>query len=108
MGGEIAGTLNLGATFKDVPGGTAHRTFTGNGNYKDQSGNVAIAISKATAAITVTPYNVSYDGHTHTARGTATGVCGVNLSAGLTLSGTTHADAGAYNSDAWSFAGGTN
>ena len=44
IGGESAGTLNLGASFKDVPGGTAHWVFTGNGNYKDQSGDVTIVI----------------------------------------------------------------
>ena len=108
VGGENAGTLNLGATFKDVPGGTAHWVFTGNGNYKDQSGDVAIVITKATASITVTPYSVIYDGKAHTATGTATGVDGADLSAALNLSGTTHTNAGIYNGDAWSFAGGTN
>ena len=44
----------------------------------------------------------------HTATGTATGVGGADLSAGLNLTGTTHTDAGDYPSDAWSFAGGTN
>jgi hypothetical protein len=46
VGGESAGTLSLGATFKDVPGGTAHWAFTGNGNYKDQSGDVNIVITR--------------------------------------------------------------
>jgi hypothetical protein len=45
IGGENAGTLILGATFTNVPGGMAHWVFTGNGNYKDQSGNVAITIN---------------------------------------------------------------
>src|SRR2546427_6769278 len=31
-----------------------------------------------------------------------------SLSASLALTGTTHTNAGAYNGDAWSFAGGTN
>jgi hypothetical protein len=44
IGGESAGTLDLGETFKNVPGGTAHWFFTGNGNYNDQSGVVAINI----------------------------------------------------------------
>jgi hypothetical protein len=51
----------------------------------------------------VTPYTVTYDGTSHTATGTATGVNGANLSAGLTLSGTTHTSAGTYASDSWSF-----
>jgi hypothetical protein len=82
--------------------------FTGGTNYNDQSGDVSITINKATASITVTPYNVTYDGAAHTATATATGVGGVNLIAQLTLSGTTHTNAGTYNGDAWSFAGGTN
>src|SRR5207244_1616829 len=77
-------------------------------NYKDQSGEVAIAISKANATIVVTPYNVYYDTFAHTATGTATGPGGVDLSAGLNLGGTTHTLPGNYPSDAWSFAGGTN
>jgi hypothetical protein len=51
---------------------------------------------------------VFYDASAHTATGTATGVAGANLSAQLTLSGTTHMPAGTYGSDAWSFAGGNN
>ncbi|PWB68974.1 MAG: hypothetical protein C3F07_20770 [Anaerolineales bacterium] len=52
VGGEDAGVLNLGATFKDVPGGTANWTFTGNGNYNDQSGSVAITITKRPITVT--------------------------------------------------------
>jgi hypothetical protein len=44
IGGENPGTLSLGSTFRNVPGGTAHWTFTGNGNYEDESGSVAIQI----------------------------------------------------------------
>ena len=107
LGGENAGTLTLGSTFKDAPGGTAYWVFTGNGNYKNQSGEVAIAISKATASIAVTPYSVTYDGRAHTATGTATGVespSPTNLGSLLNLSGTTHANPGSYT-DTWTFAG---
>ena len=82
--------------------------LTGNNNYKDNSGDVKVIINKANASITVTPYSVTYDGSPHIATGTATGVGGENLAAGLTLSGTTHTNVGAYNGDAWSFSGGTN
>jgi hypothetical protein len=34
-GVDISGSLNLGSTFTNVPGGTAHWTFT-NSNYNDQ------------------------------------------------------------------------
>ncbi len=60
-------------------------------------------MKQATASISVTPYNVTYDGNPHTAMGTATGVGGIDLSADLNLSGTTHTHAGTYNGDAWSF-----
>jgi hypothetical protein len=73
------------------------------GNYANASGTVSDTISKAAATINVTPYNVTYDGNPHTAAGTATGVGGVSLIADLTLSGTTHTDAGSYPSDPWSF-----
>ncbi len=102
IGGESAGTLNLGMTYKDVPGGLAHWVFTGNGNYKDQSGDVAVVISKANASISVASYSVIYDALAHTATGTATGVLGETLS-GLDLSGTSHSDPGDYLSDPWTF-----
>jgi hypothetical protein len=44
------GTLALGETFTNVPGGTAYWTYTGGNNYTNQNGNVAITISKATQA----------------------------------------------------------
>ena len=40
--------LDLGASFTNVPGGTAHWTFTGGANYNVVSGDAAIAIAKAT------------------------------------------------------------
>ena len=51
----------------------------------------------------VTPYNVTYDGNAHTATGTATGVGELDLSGSLTLSGTTHTNAGDYPADPWTF-----
>jgi hypothetical protein len=74
-----------------------------NGNYANASGTVSDKINQAAATIVVTPYNVTYDGNPHTATGTATGVGGANLNADLTLSGTTHTDAGSYTTDSWSF-----
>jgi YDG domain len=47
-GGNADGsTLDLGATFKFVPGGIADWSFTGGANYNDQSGSVAIVITTA-------------------------------------------------------------
>src|SRR5207237_102217 len=70
--------------------------------------STAVTINKANATFVVTPYAVTYDGSAHTATGTATGVGGVDLSAGLNLGATIHTNAGAYNGDAWTFSGGTN
>ena len=75
-GGDSAG-LNLGASFTNVPGGTANWTFTGDGNYNDASGTAAIVITKADATVTVNGYTGVYDGAAHGATGTATGVGGV-------------------------------
>ena len=58
----------------------------------------------------MTPYSVTYDGNSHTATGSATGVetSPADLTSLLDLSGTTHTDAGDYPSDAWTFAGNAN
>ncbi len=99
-GVDLSSGVTLGASFTNVPGGTAQWTFS-YANYNNQSGNAAIDISKASAVISVTPYSVTYDGAPHTATGTATGVNGQNLS-GLDPSGTTHTGAGTYT-DSWTF-----
>jgi hypothetical protein len=76
-------------------------SFAGNGNYNPSSGTVHDQINKAVATVNVTPYNVTYDGNSHVATGTAKGVQGESL-AGLVLSGTAHTDAGPYT-DSWTF-----
>ena len=97
--------LSLGASFSNVPGGTASWTFTDvTGNYSNAAGTAAIVISKANATIVVTPYSVTYNGAAHTATGTATGAGGANLSGLLVLSGTTHTNAGT-TTDTWTFPG---
>src|SRR5262249_5088546 len=43
--GEVLGGLDLGASFSNVPGGTAHWVFTdATGNYNNDAGDVAIVI----------------------------------------------------------------
>src|SRR5207248_11215539 len=86
--------------------------FTGGINY-NTLGNTTItdSIGKATAAILVTPYTVTYDGHPHTAG--VTSITGVNGETGVTvgavdLSNTTHTNAGTYSSDYWFFTGTAN
>jgi hypothetical protein len=100
-GVDLSASLNFGSTFTNVPGGTAHWTFTGGTNYNDASGDVAIVINKANPTCSVTPYSVTYDGNAHTASGSCSGVNGEGLS-GLDLSGTTHTNAGIYT-DTWTF-----
>ena len=55
-----------------------------------------------TPTINITPYNTIYDGQSYTATGTVTGVNGESL-IGLDLSQTTHANAGIYGGDTWTF-----
>ena len=99
--------LDLGASFTDVPGGTANWTFTSpSTNYSDQSGTAAIVITKANPSCDVDGYLVTYNGNPHTATGNCVGVKGETLS-GLDLTGTTHTNAGTYT-DSWSFTGSTN
>jgi predicted extracellular nuclease len=49
---DLISLLSLGATFTNVPGGTAHWTFAGNTNYAPASGDATITITKATPTIT--------------------------------------------------------
>ena len=101
-GNPLAG-LDLGASFTDVPGGTASWTFTSPSvNYNSDAGSVAIDITPIDATCVVTGYDVTLDYLTHTATGSCAGLGGVDLSAGLDLSGTTHSSVGLY-SDAWTF-----
>ncbi len=105
-GVDVSAGLNLGVTFTDVPGGTANWAFTGGTNYNDQSGLVSIVINKADALVSVNGYTGTYDAAAHGATGTATGVGGVDLGAGLNLGATfTDVPGGTAN---WTFAGGTN
>jgi hypothetical protein len=49
---DLNSLLHLGASFTNVPGGTAHWTFDGNENYNSTSGNIAITITKAPLTVT--------------------------------------------------------
>jgi MBG domain (YGX type) len=102
VGGEEPGVLDLGESFMNVPGGIAHWSFTDNGNYNDQSGEVEIEISKANPSCEVTAYSLEFDRESHTASGACLGVDN-NPLAGLDFSGTTHAAIGIYTDDPWAF-----
>jgi hypothetical protein len=76
VGGVDLPGLDLGEQFTNVPGGTAHWTFTGGTNYEDASGSVAITINKATATVTVLGGEYTYNGYSHPATASAAGVSG--------------------------------
>ncbi len=105
-GESLTGLLNLGSSFTDVPGGTAHWTFAGNTNYKSASGDVPITITQADASITVNGYTGIYDGNPHGATGSATGVKGESLTGLLSL-GSSFTDVPGGTAH-WTFAGNTN
>jgi hypothetical protein len=76
---DLSSLLNLGASFTDAPGGTAHWTFAGNTNYAPASGNAAIVIARGPSSTTVTcPGSVTYAGAALTPCSVA--VTGINLS----------------------------
>src|SRR5207253_1591454 len=68
-------------------------------------------IGKADASVVVAAYDMTYDGHDHTA--TVTSITGVNGEVDATVgtvdvSHTTHKNAGTYNADYWTFTGTAN
>jgi hypothetical protein len=82
---ETLAGLDLGMSYTNVPGGTAHWVFTDvTGNYNNGAGDVAITITKANATFDVQGYSGAYDGAAHGATGTAKGVLTETL-AGLDL-----------------------
>ena len=117
-GADLSADLDLSAT-QHTNAGTYFDGYSFNdpsGNYIDASGILFVedTIRQAHATVTVTPYSVTYDGQAHIATGTATGIGGEDLSAGLILdyvgnpsldvpSGTVHTNAGDYSNDVWLF-----
>ena len=101
-GEPLAGLELSGTTHTNAGTYTDPWTFTDvTGNYNDFSGTVTDSISKADPTCEVTPYDLTYDGNSHTATGACLGVDGEPL-AGLDLSSTAHTDAGVYT-DPWTF-----
>ena len=98
--------LSLGDSFTDVPGGTAHWTFT-DINYEPQSGDVQIVINKASSTTTVScPESVTYAGDAQTpCTVTIVGAGGLNSSASATY--TNNVNAGTATAS-YEFAGDTN
>ncbi|SIO62603.1 Cadherin domain-containing protein [Singulisphaera sp. GP187] len=104
-GADLGAGLSLGSRFTDAPGGTAHWSLTGGANYYDQAGDVAIAIAKADATVSVAGYSGIYDAVAHGLVGTAHGVNGEPLG-GLVLE-TGRANAGT-STVGWTFTGDRN
>jgi hypothetical protein len=99
-GEDLTSLLSLGASFTNVPGGTAHWTFAGNANYAPSSGDVAITINKASSTTTVTcSSSETYTGSAiEPCTATVTGVGGVNQS--VTVLYTNNINAGAASATA--------
>ena len=105
VGGATLSGLSVAGTAHTAAGsyGTDPWTFTDTtGNYRSASGSVADTISTATPSCTVTGYSVTFDGNSHTASGSCSGVGGATLS-GLSVTGTAHTAAGSYDTDPWRF-----
>jgi hypothetical protein len=98
LGEDLSAGLNLSVTSHTNAGvyiDTVRFTDV-TGNYKNTIKNVKSTINQANAVIALTGYYGTYDGAAHQATGTATGVNGEDLSAGLDLSVTSHTNAGVY------------
>ncbi len=63
-GANLNGSLSLGASFRNVPGGTASWTFSGGTNYHDQNGTAAIVITARPLTVSATGVAKEYDGST--------------------------------------------
>jgi hypothetical protein len=80
---EVAGTLDLGATYKYPPGGNANWSFAGNVNYNDQSGTVEINIIAWTPTGFYKPVDMGED-VLNTVKGGSTVPLKFNVYAGTT------------------------
>src|SRR5439155_13949270 len=103
-GEDLSAGLSVAGTTHTAAGdyATDSWTFTDptGGDYNDIAATtVADSIGKADAVCTVAGYAVVYDGAVHTATGLCGGVTGEDLSAGLSVAGTTHTAAGDYATD---------
>jgi len=87
-GAALGATLDLGATFTNVPGGTAHWVFTGGTNYTNQSGDVAVVINKVHLTVTADNKSKTYNGAVYSPfTATLSGFVNSETDAGLRLSG---------------------
>jgi hypothetical protein len=86
LGENLSSLVTLGArTYTSPPGGPVGWNFLGDRNYFSAGSSVSITITKANATIKVSGWSGEYDGFSHGATGSATGVKGENLSGFLNL-----------------------
>jgi hypothetical protein len=78
------GTLDKGASYTNVPGGTASWTYTGDANYNGDGGIVTITISKANSGCSISGWTGTYDGNPHGASGSCQGTGTLDLGASYT------------------------
>ncbi len=94
-GAALGTTLDLGATFTNVPGGTAYWTFTGGTNYNNQSSTVAIVINKVHLTVTADNKSKTYNGAVYSPfAATLSGFVNSETDAGLRLAGALSGNAG--------------
>jgi hypothetical protein len=94
-GENLSSLLNFGATFTDVPGGTAQWSFAGNANYAPASGSANVSISKAAASVTLSGLSQSYDGSPKTVTVT-TNPAGLNVDVTYDSSANAPSKSGSY------------
>jgi hypothetical protein len=91
---DLSSLLDLGATFSEVPGGTATWTFAGNANYNIASGTASVTITKAPTTTTAVGGTFTYDGLAHGGSGS------VNVPGGVVTINYVGTDGTNYNSTA--------
>jgi hypothetical protein len=95
---DLSSLLNLGASFTNVPGGTANWSFAGNGNYNSDSGTAAIVINKADATVQLSGLgSYFYDGTPKVATATTSNPSGLNVTITYNGSPTAPTTVGSYN-----------
>lgn len=87
---NLSSLLNLGATFTDVPGGTATWTFAGNANYHSATGTAAVTITKAPTITTAVGGTFTYDGAAHGGSGSVNVAGGVVTITYVGINGTNY------------------
>ena len=79
---DLSSLFDFGASFTNVPGGTASWTFNAgytNNNYNTASGTANIVINRVTPVVTATGGTFDYDTFAHTGTCSVTGVGGADL-----------------------------